>query len=71
MVRFSTCNKASNNEIEKNMDKAQMIDAIIGAAKSAAILANKFFDAGDMFFSLAFRTDDELKSLCKKLNIKA
>jgi hypothetical protein len=53
------------------MDKAQMIDAIIGAAKSAAILANKFFDAGDMFFSLAFRTDDELKSLCKKLNIKA
>jgi len=53
------------------MNKAQMIDAIICEAKSAAIIANKTleFDAGDLFFSLAFRTEQELETLCRKLRI--
>jgi hypothetical protein len=53
------------------MSKSQMIDAIIDTAKSAAILENRHLNVGDLFFSLAFKTDSELKSLCKSLNISA
>lgn len=53
------------------MNKSQMINAIMEVANSAAICAGKEFDRGDMFFSLAFKTDRELKALCKKLRISA
>ena len=51
------------------MNKAQMIQAIIGAARNAATVAGKTVDTTDMFFTLAFRTDRELKAICKKLRI--
>lgn len=51
------------------MSKAQMVDAIMGEAVRAAICAGKNVDTADMFFSLAFRTERELKSICKKLGI--
>jgi len=49
------------------MSKAQMIQAIIGAAKGAATVAGKHCDTTDLFFTLAFRTDRELKAIYKKL----
>lgn len=49
--------------------KGKMINEIIGTAKNAALLANKPFDGADMFFTLAFRTNKELKEICKKLGI--
>jgi hypothetical protein len=51
------------------MDKAQMINAIMETANIAALSAGKEFDRGDMFFSLAFRTDRELKKICKQIGI--
>lgn len=51
------------------MSKAQMVDAIMGEAVRAALCAGKSVDTADMFFSLAFRTERELKSICKKLGI--
>lgn len=51
------------------MDKAQMIQAILGEAKSASIVAGKYFDYADLFITLAFRTERQLKQMCKKLNI--
>jgi galactokinase/mevalonate kinase-like predicted kinase len=47
--------------------KAQMIDSIIGAAKSAAFLAGKQIDAGDLFFKLAFMSEKQLRAVIKKL----
>jgi len=49
--------------------KNKMINEIIGAAKNAAFLANKPFDGADMFFTLVFRTNKELKDICKKIFI--
>jgi hypothetical protein len=51
------------------MNKVQMIDAIILTAKNAAMASEKVVDLGDMFFALAFRTDKELKKICKQLRI--
>ncbi|WP_261460439.1 hypothetical protein [Serratia entomophila] len=51
------------------MSKAQMVDAIMGAAVRTAIIAGKNIDTADMFFTLAFKTERELKSICKKLGI--
>lgn len=51
------------------MSKAQMVNAIMGEAVRAAISAGKNVDTSDMFFSLAFKTERELKSICKKLGI--
>ena len=51
------------------MTKAQMIDAIIGAAKGAAILANKPLDMADLFFDLAFLSESDLAAICRKLKI--
>jgi hypothetical protein len=62
-------NFIDNAHRETEMNKAQMINAIMEVANSAAICAGKEFDRGDMFFTLAFRTDRELKALCKKLRI--
>lgn len=50
--------------------KSKMIDAIIGEARKSATLNNKPFDAGDLFFTLAFSTDAQLKKICKSLKIK-
>lgn len=51
------------------MNKAQMIQAILGAAINAATMENKPLDTTDLFITLAFRTDRQLKQMCKKLNI--
>ena len=56
----------------KNLEiKGKMINEIIGAAKNAAFLANKPFDGADLFFTLAFRTNKELKAICKSLKINS
>ncbi len=46
-----------------------MMDAILLTAKNAALASQKTVDLGDMFFALAFRTDKELKKICKQLRI--
>lgn len=51
------------------MTKAKMIDEIIGALKSAAIVEGKYFDAADTFFSLAFMSAKTLKGICNKIGI--
>lgn len=51
------------------MTKAQMIGEILQAARSAAIVQNKPIDTGDLFLTLAFRTDRQLREMCSKLNI--
>jgi len=43
--------------------KKELIWKIIEAMKNKAILHNKQFDAGDMFFSLAFKSKKELKKI--------
>jgi hypothetical protein len=50
--------------------KKEMIWKIIEALKSQAILLNKQFDAGDTFFSLAFKTDKELKKIYALCGLK-
>jgi len=54
----------------KKLTKAEMIKEIIELCKSSSRIHNLFFDGADVFFTLAFRTDSELKKLCKQLNIK-
>lgn len=51
------------------MTKVEMIERILGCAKSAALLQNKPIDLGDLFFSLIFRSEKELMKLCKALNV--
>jgi hypothetical protein len=51
------------------MTKAQMIQKIIETAKISAIAHGKFCDTTDMFFTLAFTSDANLKKLCKKLGV--
>lgn len=53
------------------MDKAQMIQAIIGKAVHSATVAGKKVNTTDLFFSLAFTDDKKLKAMCKKLGIAA
>lgn len=49
------------------MNKGELINEIIGIAKCAAMLSNKPFDGGDLFFSLAFKSEKELKDILKKI----
>ncbi len=53
------------------MKKPEMINAIIGEAKNSAITANRPFDGGDLFFTLAFRSEKELRKICKSIGINA
>lgn len=46
-----------------NITKGQMINEIIGIAKNAATLSNKYFDGADLFFTLAFKSDKEIKNI--------
>lgn len=46
------------------MSKSSMVTAIIQTAK-----ANNVHTGGDLFFSLAFRTEAELKKICSELHI--
>lgn len=47
------------------MDKNQMIDEILIQCR-----ANNVPTTGDLFFSLAFRSESELKVICQELHIK-
>ena len=49
--------------------KSKLIDSIIGAARSAATLANKPFDSGDMWLKLIFVNDRGLIDLARKLGL--
>ena len=49
--------------------KKLMIAEIIKVAKASAIVANKYLDTGDLFITLAFKTDTELNKICKNLSI--
>ena len=51
------------------MTKAEMIQKIIETAKTSAIAHNKHCDTTDMFFTLAFTSDANLKKICKKLGV--
>lgn len=62
------------------MGKKEMINAILQEVKNAAILdatrkrgplqkPHEPPDYGDLFFTLAFRTEDELRELCQKMRI--
>ena len=47
------------------MTKNQMIQEILICCK-----ANNVPTTGDLFFSLAFRTESELRSICQQLHIR-
>lgn len=70
-VYFTSSN---NNKTEKIMTdselrKGKMINEIIGIAKNSAFIHEKFFNGADLFFTLAFMSEKEIKTICKKLNI--
>jgi hypothetical protein len=44
-------------------EKGILINSIIGVLKNQAFLQGKHFDGGDIFFSLAFKSDKELKQI--------
>lgn len=50
---------------DREMDKSAMINEILQACK-----ANGVYTSGDLFFSLAFRSESELKRICQELHIK-
>ncbi len=47
------------------LSKEAMIHEIINNCK-----ANDVYVSGDMFFSLAFKSESELHTICNELNIK-
>lgn len=49
--------------------KTRYIWAIIAHMRYLAETQKKEFCAGDLFFSLAFRTDEELKQIAKELRL--
>ena len=51
--------------MEMIMTKGQMIQEIFICMK-----ANQLYISGDLFLTLAFRTEDELKNICRELGIK-
>ena len=51
--------------MEVQADKNRMIQEILLQCR-----ANNTPTTGDLFFSLAFRTDSELKKICSELGIK-
>lgn len=46
-------------------EKGKLIGKIVEALRNEAMATNRPFDEGDMFFSLAFRTDEELMTIAK------
>jgi hypothetical protein len=44
--------------------KKKLITAIL-----QCIAANELYISGDLFFTLAFRTESELKAICRELHI--
>ena len=50
---------------EKKLTKEQMVAEILIVMK-----ANGVTTTGDMFFALAFRTDSELRKICRELHIR-
>ncbi|MCO5238861.1 MAG: hypothetical protein M9904_02290 [Chitinophagaceae bacterium] len=52
------------------LTKGEMINEIIGVARTSALANGRAFDGADMFFTLAFTTEKSLIKICKGLNIK-
>lgn len=52
-----------------DQQKGSLMNEIIGVMKGQAQLQNKHFDGGSVFFSLAFKTDKELKRIAKLCGI--
>lgn len=50
--------------------KKEIIWKIIRELKNQAILHNKPFDGGDLFFSLVFMTDKELNEIASACRIR-
>lgn len=46
-----------------NEQRASMIADILAVMKFNSAMHKKFFDYGDTFFALAFRTDEQLKKI--------
>lgn len=46
-------------------EKARIIGNIISHLRATANLGQKPFDEGDVFFSLAFKTDEEIRRIAK------
>lgn len=61
-----TCRKDIKMSTEQ---KKTLIWAIISHLKFIAQEQKKAFDVGDTFFSLAFRSDDELKHIAKQAGL--
>lgn len=53
------------------LTKREMIATILRELKASATMNNRFFDAGDMFFTLAFREVPELISILAACRIQA
>ena len=51
------------------IEKGQLIGLIIGTMRLYAETLGKPFDGGDLFLSLAFKSDDELNNLAKLLGV--
>jgi len=53
--------------------KGELINRILGAAKSAAIVSNRYAEyqasAADTFITLAFKSEDELRSIARKIGV--
>ena len=52
-----------------DQEKGELIGAIIEQLRQAAKKADKHFDAGDVFFSLAFKADSQLKQIAKAASL--
>lgn len=49
--------------------KGTLIGLIIGALRFEANRKNKYFDEGDTFFALCFKTDEELEEIGKAAGV--
>ena len=65
----SNNNKTHTDMTTSELRKGKMINEIIGMAKNSAFIHQKFFNGADLFFTLAFMSEKEIKTICKKLNI--
>ena len=52
-----------------NDEKGKLIGAIIVMMRMEAKRLSKPFDAGDMFFSLAFKSDKDLRKIAKMCGV--
>ena len=55
--------KRNKFKVMSEQEKGILINSIIGVLKNQAFLQGKHFDGGDIFFSLAFKSDKELKQI--------